>query len=164
MGAGSDRQVCDYEGCAWCDERPDIIVEDGRDAESIHEVLKIRRPAAAIGSRNPFAPPTWVKRLQRGKDVRAGQSFHAADRASTDFDPIAIYIGGAIHIGGAIRPADDNGHRPFRRLFWRPFEFFGRRGFPWQRGQGFRDVRRSERWGGDHDVHARHAKRAAPHP
>ena len=36
------------------------------------------------------------------------------------------------------------------------------RGFPWQRGQGFRDVRRPVRWGGDHDVHARHAKGAHP--
>jgi hypothetical protein len=30
--------------------------------------------------------------------------------------------------------------------------------------EGFPDVRRSERWVGDHDVHARHAKGATPHP
>ena len=35
------------------------------------------------------------------------------------------------------------------------------RGLSWERGQGFRDIRRSERWGGDHDVHARHAKGAS---
>src|SRR5271165_5656727 len=38
------------------------------------------------------------------------------------------------------------------------------RSLPWQRGQGIRDVRRSERWGGDHDVHARHEKGATAHP
>jgi hypothetical protein len=31
-------------------------------------------------------------------------------------------------------------------------------------GKGFRHLRRSERWGGDRDVHARHAKGAATHP
>ena len=121
MGAGVDRQVCDYERCTWSDERLDIIVEGGRDAESLHQVPEIRRPASATGCRNPLASPIWVKRLQCGKDVRAGQSFHAANRASTDFNSIPV------HIGGAIRPADDNGHRPFRRLCWRPFEFSSRR-------------------------------------
>jgi hypothetical protein len=40
-------------------------------------------------------------------------------------------------------PAADACSRDERRL----------RGLPWQRGQGFRDVCRSERWGGNHDVH-----------
>jgi hypothetical protein len=121
MGAGVDRQVCDYESCTWSNERLDVIIEGGRDAESIREVLQIRHPASATGRRNPLAAPTWVTRLQRGKDIRAGQSFQAVNRASTDFDSVPV------NIGGAIRPADDDGHGPFRRLFWRPFESSGRR-------------------------------------
>jgi hypothetical protein len=37
-----------------------------------------------------------------------------------DFDTIPV------HMSGAIRPANDDGHGPFRRLFRRPFESSGR--------------------------------------
>ena len=77
-----------------------------------------RRPllAVEIHSRRPLG-----SRDRNAKDVRAGQSFHAVDRTSTDFDSVPV------HIGDAICPADDDGHGPFRRLFGRPFEFSGRR-------------------------------------
>ena len=42
--AGADRQVGDYQRCAWSDESAAVIVEVGRDAYSIREVLQIRHP------------------------------------------------------------------------------------------------------------------------
>jgi len=116
VSATVDWQVGDYERCACSDERADIVVEVGWEAYAIREVLQIRHPAATARRRNPLASPALFKRLQPGEDIRAGQSFDAANRCYADFDAIPV------HISGAIRSTDDDRHGPFRCLFRRPFE------------------------------------------